>query len=406
MKTIFKIFIVLTSTLLVLFFLTSCQQGTSKTDPHAAEVIGEDAHQHDGEADGEISLEPEVMEEVGIEVAELKRVKFHGHKSFPGTVVPQPDGEAHIGTLVGGRVIEILVHLGQLVQKGDPLCKIESPEIGMAQANYIRTLASYQLAHKEYERQKALRQQDIGSEKSFLEKEANFEQALAELTAAKRTLLSFGFTEEEINKLKNDHRSSGVLTLRSPIKGTITDWNLHIGQRVDLDHDLFHVVDLSRLWVKIAIYEKDLPVIKCEQNVEIIPQSFPTKVYTGKIARIAGEIDPDMRTIDCYIQIDKPDAHLIPLLFVSANVCTGDESREALAIPEDALILDQHGDKLVFVEHEPNHFITKEVETGINSGGWIEVLDGLQEGERVVFKGAFFLKSEMGKGSFGHGHAH
>ncbi|UCE05072.1 MAG: efflux RND transporter periplasmic adaptor subunit [bacterium] len=354
----------------------------------------------------EIEIKPEVMEEVGIEIVAVSRRKFNQIKTYPGKVVARPDGEALVGSLVGGRVVEIHVGLGDRVLKGSTLCNIESPEIGAAQAAYIRALAQYNLAQKDLDRHQKLFSEKIGSEKTLIEKEALEQSARAELAASERALHSLGFLESEVKNLMSNHSTSGMLTLKSPIAGTVTDWSIQLGQRVDSEENLFHIVDLSRLWIQIALYEKDLAYIRNNQSVDIIPQSLSGVNFQGKIVRIGREVKGETRTIDCYVEVANPDEILIPNLFVTCRVQIGSDGEEVLAVPEDAIIIDQHSDRAVYVEHEPQRFVVREVEIGRSSSGWIEVVDGLKEGDRVVFKGAFFIKSEVAKGSFGHGHEH
>lgn len=355
----------------------------------------------------EIVIKSEIMAEVDIKIVPISKQKFEQVKTFPGKVVARPDGEALVGSLIGGRVVEIHVGLGDRVSKGISLCKIESPEIGAAQSAYICALVQNNLAQKDLLRHQKLIAENIGSEKTLLEKEAAAKSAQAELAASERALYSIGFSKSEITALITNHSNSGILTLKSPIAGTVTDWSIRLGQRVEPNSDLFHIVDLSRLWVQISLYEKDLAYIRNDQSVEIIPLSLPGNTFQGKIVRIGREVKGETRTIDCYVELATPDGIFIPNLFVTCRVLVGtDADDKVLAVPEDAVILDQHGDRAVYIEHEPQRFVLKEVGTGRSSNGWIEVIDGLEEGDRVVFKGAYFIKSEVAKGSFGHGHQH
>ncbi|MFH1942982.1 MAG: efflux RND transporter periplasmic adaptor subunit [bacterium] len=364
-----------------------------------------DEHQVEDISD-EIVIELEVMAEVDLQIVPVSKKIFEQIKTYPGKVVARPDGEALVGSLVGGRVVEIPVGLGDRVSKGIALCRIESPEIGSAQSAYIRALAENNLAQKDLIRNQTLIAEKIVSEKILIEKEAAAQSARAELTAAERALYSIGFSKSEIEALMSDHSNSGMLTLKSPIAGTVTDWSIRLGQRVEPNRDLFHIVDLLRLWVQISLYEKDLAYIRIGQSVEVIPQYLPGNTFQGKIVRIGREVKGKTRTIDCYIDVTNKEAILIPNLFVTCRVKVRTDEDEVLAVPENAVIMDEHGDQAVFIEEEPQHFSLREVEIGRSSGGWVEVVDGLKEGDRVVFKGAFFIKSEVAKGSFGHGHAH
>ncbi len=401
----------------LLFLFSACYIGcgrkkqTDAQEQHIAEQA-EDQEEHSRDEQGnenhsgEIVLKPEIIAEVAIEVVPLTKRDFKQIKDFPGTVVPRPDGEAHIGSLVSGRVVEIAVGLGENITKGSLLCRIESPEVGEAQAKYIRAAAEYQFAQKELLRQQKLNEEKIGAEKILFEKEATAQSAHAQLVAAEHTLQSIGFSKSEIEDLMRNSSASGVLTLKSPISGTVTDREIHLGQRVEPERDLFHIVDLSQLWIQISLYEKDLGQIACRQSVDIIPQSYPNNVFKGKIVQIGREVKQETRSIDCFIEVENRDAILIPNLFVTCRVLIGSNSGQIIAVPEHAIVIDEHGDKSVFIEHEPGCYLPKEVLTGRSSDGWAEIVDGLQEGDRVVFKGAFFIKSEAAKGSFGHGHAH
>ena len=413
MKTL-KMLIFITALVVSVIYLAGCgshaesdsheheaSEHTSSDNDHSSDELNEEEHSD------EIVIKPEIMAEVDLKIVPIGKRKFEQINTYPGKVAPRPDGEALVGSLVGGRVVEITVGLGDRVSKGISLCKIESPEIGSVQSAYIRAVAQNNLTQKDLIRHQKLIAENIGSEKTLLEKEAAAKSAQAELAASERALYSIGFSKSEITVLMTNHSTSGILTLKSPIAGTVTDWSIRLGQRVEPNSDLFHIVDLSRLWVQISLYEKDLAYIRNDQSVEIIPQSLQGNTFQGKIVRIGRKVKGETRTIDCYVDVANPEGILIPNLFVTCRVQVGtDADDEVLAVPEDAVIMDQHGDRAVYIEHEPQRFVLKEVETGRSSSGWVEVIDGLKAGDRVVFKGAFFIKSEVAKGSFGHGHEH
>lgn len=396
--------------ILIIVFLNAIFWGCgskNKSDTHnnVENNSTKDEHTEDEHSD-EIIIKPEGLAEVDFEVVPIRKQAFQQVRTYPGIVAPSPDGDAHVGSLISGRVVTIDVRLGKKVKIGTPLCRIESPEIGAAQAAYIRAAAEYELAKKEQTRSQKLKEADIGSEKNLLEKEAALQSAQAEFEAAERGLISIGFSQTEIATMKNDKDCACILTIKSPIDGTVTDWWIKIGQRVDPEKDLFHILDLTKLWIQIAVYEKDLPGIKISQIVNIVPQSFPDKIFQGKIVQIGREVNKETRTINCFAEVPNEGEILIPNLFVTCQIMTDTANDHVLSVPEDAIVIDEHGDQSVYLEVEPFHFAVREVKTDRTSNGWVEILDGLKEGDRVVFKGAFFIKSEVAKGNFGHGHAH
>ncbi len=401
------------TTLIVLIIfgicLMSCKNNTENSQATQKTVTQTEpaGHSENSEEPGAgIVIKPEVLKEVEIEVMPVSKREFTQVKTFPGTVMARPDGDAHIGSLVSGRVVEITIGIGQKVTKGSPLCRIESPEVGMAQAAYIRAVAQNELAQQELARHQKLMTENIGSEKSLIEKEAAAQSAKAELDATLRTLLSIGFSQAEVNDLGKSHATSGVLTLKSPIAGTVTERFIHLGERAEPDRELFHIVDLSRPWIKMSIYERDLIDIRNQQAVEVMPQARPTEIFKGKIVQMGMEVDQNSRTINCYVEILNRADILIPYLFVNCQVKINRDMEKVLAVPDDAIFIDEHGDRAVFIEHEPGHYLLREIKIGRSADKWTEITSGLEPGDRVVFKGAFFIKSEMAKGSFGHGHAH
>lgn len=407
--TIFKTSIIILTALCISVFLLNCG-GKDNSDSHQISEKGsaaasDDLHSEDAHA-LELMIKPEILAEIDFKVVPIKKQYFQQVKTYPGTVVPTPDGDAHVGSLISGRVVAINVRLGEKVNKGTPLCRIESPEIGAAQAAFIRTAAQFELGNKDLARSQKLKAAEIGSEKNLLEKEAFMQSARAEFDAAERGLISIGFSQAEIENLKMNNNSACVLTLKSPIKGTVSDWSIKLGQRIDPEHDLFHVLDLSRLWVQIALYEKDLPEFTLTQKIDIVPQSFPDKIFPGRVVLIGKEVNKETRTIDCFIEVENKGEFLIPNLFVTCHAIQNTDQEPVIIIPEDAIVIDEHGDQLVYIETESSTFSAREITTGRASKGWVEVTEGLQEGDRVVHQGAFFIKSELAKGSFGHGHAH
>jgi len=357
-----------------------------KEEEQSAEVhLADEEHFHEEQEGDEITLSPEAMAEVGVEVIDVEAKTMTETRTYPGSVVPRPDGEALVGSLVGGRIQAVHANLGDTVSPGSPLCSVESPEIGHAQANLIKTSSRFQFVQAEVRRHRALLREKIGSQKDILRMEAELQAAEAERAAAERTLLSLGFAPEEISQCTEQHCIPGLLVLRSPIGGTVATRQVRLGQRVEPGDNLFHVVDLSRLWVRVELYEQDMNWVRIGQSAEIGPQAYPGRVTEGHVVA---------------------DGLLIPNLFVTCRLDGDTVTAGILAVPEESIVQDEHGDWQVFIELEPGHFVPREVETGRSSSGWVEVVHGLSEGERVASRGAFFLKSEAAKSTFGHGHAH
>ncbi len=352
----------------------------------------------------EIVLTPEIIKEIGITVGKPRHAVLHQYFSAQGKVVVNPDYVAHLNSLVTGRVRKIHVQIGDYVKKDDPLFELESLEIANITADYIRAKADFEAEKANYERIKKLREEDIKAEKDLITAKANYERAEAELkAAADRKLHSLGFSDEDVETMfsSTEHRR-GVLVVKSPISGYVTERNIELGQLIQPDTDIMKVIDNTRIWVEAGVYEKDYINLKEGQKVQIEATALPGKRFSGKVIKINKELHPESRTFKVFIEIEKGKTELIPNMFTTVFFYYS-RPDSVLAVPEQAVQFDGT-DYFVFVEDEPNSFVRKNVLIGIRSDSLLQIKDGLKKDDRLVLRKAFFVKSEMEKESFGGDH--
>ena len=366
----------------------------------------EDEAAHHDEAGQIIHLEPEVIDAAGIHAEPVTRCSMVSNIELTGTVMPHPNGEGFIGSMVEGRVKELFVDVGDRVMGGHPLCTIESPTIGEAEAAYITALAELKFLQGDVERHQTLVAEGIGSKKEQLELEAQLASCRSTVAAAERTLHAFGFTEADIDHIQDTQHTAGRVTLRSPVSGIVVERNARLGLQVTPDSDLFHVVNLKHLRIRVDVPELHIDKVETGGEVTIVTQNGCEHTDTGKIERITGIVNPDTRTVTAYVTIRVREGELMPGSFVSVIINSVEDQRDVIAVPSDAVFSDEHGDQLVYVEIEAGEFCPAEIETGRRVNGWVEILEGISEGARVVVSGAFALHSEALKGLFGDGHGH
>jgi len=223
----------------------------------------------------------------------------------------------------------------------------------------------------------------------FRSKEAAFRAA----TARHRTLGAVDHPDDTVS-------IGGLYALSAPIPGTVVERDLVLGQIVGPEDDLFTVADLTNLWIVLDIYDRDLSRVREGLEVEIRTAAFQDETYQGTLTYVGQIVDPTTRTVKARVEISNPRRTLRPGMFGTA-VIHGLESDGALAVPQEA-IQEIAGRSVVFVPAEPGRFEIRNVTVGSVLGGeLVSILDGLSEGERVVSKGSFYLKSELLKESFG-----
>ncbi len=381
--------------------------GLSKVrSENLGEVENLDSHEEHIEEPGVIHLNEAALQEAQIEIEAIGLRSISACVDMPGTVTPHPESEGFIGSMVEGRVKQLDADLGDQVTIGQPLCIIESPVIGEAAAAYLTALADMEYVQKDRDRHQTLMDEGIGSIKELQELEAGLVSVKTRVDATERTLHAIGFSEEDIQSVKDGQHTGGRVVLRSPANGDVVMRQARIGMQVNTELDLFHVIDLNRLRVEIDIPEQYIHEIKPNLDITIVTQNGQVKEIQGSIERVAGKVDPETRTFTAYATILNSERILFPGAFVTIRFNIANGGTKVLALPSKAIFKDEHGDFAVFVEMEPGEFALCEVNTGSTTNGWVEITEGLSLGDRVVTQGAFAIKSESLKGQFGDGHGH
>lgn len=369
-------------------------------DEHADEAHAEDEHG----APNVVKLTPAALKRSDIQTRPPTAGALQRQLRIPAKVDFDPNRVAHIGTFVQGQLVDIGPNIGDTVKARQKLATIQSVTLGQARANLSTARAQFEVAENNYERQKLLRAEGINSERSLAEAQAELHEARAAREAAQSKLTVLG----------DAGKSGSRLTVRSPIDGVVHERPAIRGESVAPGDDLFVIADTSRVWVLGQVYEQQVANLKVGMRAGLTLAAYPGKRWEGQLDYIAGALDPKTRTLTVRVELDNPDGHLRPgllgTLWLAANPADADADAAtpstSLHIPRDA-VQELHGRSVVFVATgEAGEFHAEPVTLGRESGGQIEVLDGLTADASVVVQGAFILKSELMRGELGDGHAH
>jgi cobalt-zinc-cadmium efflux system membrane fusion protein len=361
---------------------------------------GEEGHDEHEEATS-VRMTPETQQEHGVVVAVAKKEQLAGAISATGRVEVNADRIAHVSPRISGKLVAVKASLGDAVASGQTLAMLDSVELGEAVSRYRQTRTRLALAQNNMDRVKALVEKKIAARKEIIQAETDYQTALAELQADEERLLMYGLAKSDLADLGG---RKTLLPVRSPIGGVITEKHAIVGELADPSTNLFTVADLSTLWVLVDINEKDLAKVGKGQAATVTVGAFPELVFAGKITYIADLVDEATRTVKARLEVPNPERKLKPEMFATVALSLPAEAPPTLAIPEDA-IQEIEGEKVVFVTEDGSEFAPRALELGRASGGLVEVVGGLAEGERYAAKGSFLLKSELMKGELGeHGH--
>lgn len=319
-----------------------------------------------------------------------------------GRISLNEDRTIRVGAFIDGRVIKVLVRVGDRVREGQVLAEIHSHDVHEAGANLAQARAgltqqrnkaafartSLERAERLFEA-KALSKQEL--ERTRVEYESSQQDVVhaeAELERAKGHLEILGLSPE---KLEYD----APVLITAPIAGVVMEREVTTGTSVNPGDHLFTLSDLGQVWVVAEVEEKHLMELRVGLPVVVEVAAYAGREFSGTVAKIGDKLNPQTRMVEVRCLIDNRSGLLKPEMYTVTRIASG-ERRRGLMVPSSAL-QDVDGQSVIFVARDDRTFEKREVRTGRPSGDLVEIVDGVRPGERVVAVGGFLLKSEMQK---------
>ena len=382
--------------LLMVVMYQGCKRGadapSNPSSPQASAATSESAQSH------------------AIETETVAPQPIAGTILATGKILVSEDRMANIGPVHEGRLVRLYAGQGSNVKKGQKLADLESADIDQAEADYLKALADYdnarrtsvadvKLAQATYDRTKILFEKTITAGKNLEAAEHDLELAKAAaassvagtraaLTAARRHLLILGLKESDVDALASKPALAAVFSLTSPIAGIVVERNATIGATVGSDANLFKIIDISRVWIDANVFEKDLERVKRGQEVKVSVPAFPGSGFSGRVILVSSVVDPETRSVKVRTEVPNRDGRLKPDMFANVEIIT-DLHRTAISIPQSA-VLNDGGKTVVFVA-DGSGYKKRAVTAGIQGNDRVEIIEGLQAGDKVVVKGNYLL---------------
>ncbi|MFZ1981835.1 MAG: efflux RND transporter periplasmic adaptor subunit [Smithella sp.] len=295
-----------------------------------------------------------------------------------GRIEADEQKQATINTKIEGWIEKLYVdYTGRYVKKGEPLVEIYSPELLATQQEFLEVLKwAKQPGDKKKDDMLSL----------MLAKDAD-----AALDAARKRLRLWDISEAQIKQIEQTGKPVRTLTLYSPVSGFVTQKMAVLGMKVMPGEKLFDIADLSTIWIIADIYEYELPFVKVGQPARITLSYFPGKELSSKIDYIYPTISADTRTAKVRLTLPNPGGQLKPEMFTNVEIKIS--LGKKLVIPESAVI-DTGTSQVVYVDKGEGVFEPREVELGLRADRFVEVLQGIKAGEKVVSSANFLIDSE------------
>jgi membrane fusion protein, heavy metal efflux system len=302
------------------------------------------------------------------------------HKAVPalhvtGVVQPDISRAVPVISLASGRVIEIKARLGDIVEKGQLLLRVQSNDVSGAYQTYKKAENDERLARQQLERAQTLFDKGAVAKSALEQADDTEADAKADLTAATEQLRLLGIDKEH---------PSGIVDITAPISGVITDQQVTNASGVQAlsGPNPFTISDLSYVWIICDVYENDLDAVHPGQSADIRLNAYPSQGLQGRVDNILPVLDPSIRTAKVRLEVKNPGMMRIGM-FATATFY-GKQPETHAAIPASA-ILHLHDREWVYTPLGNSHFKRVEVSTGnMLPDKQQEVVSGLKPGDQVV----------------------
>ena len=346
------------------------------------------------------------MHQLGIVKVEL--YPFRVQKLAIGQIAYNEDTSTAVLTPFPGRVTRLIAKIGDNVNRGDPLFEIDSPEVVQPQNDFIAAVTAMNKARSQHDlavivekRFKDLYEGKAAALKEYQQAQGqlvgaqnDMRSAEMSLEAARARLRIVGFTDAEVAALKEKGTVRRATPIPAPIDGTVIARKVGPGQYVrnDTGEALYVIADLSTMWLKAQVPEKEISSIRVGQDVEVKVSALPDRVLRARVTAINAATDATTRRVIVRSEIPNPEGALKSEMFASFKIATGDDEPSP-SVPVQAVI--REGDHaVVWVEEEPMLFRRRKVTLGIEQEGRMQIREGLKAGELVAGRGAIFVDNE------------
>jgi len=344
-----------------------------------------------------------------LSLAQVQMHVFRAQKTGVGQIAFNEDASTVVLTPFSGRVTRLIARLGDVIKRGDPLFEIDSPEVVQAQTDLIAAVQGLEKAKSQLVLAKSVldRQVSLLSGRATAQREvdqarneqaaadSDFQTAQGTLTATRnRMRVIVGRDQAEVERVERERTVNPLITVDSPIDGTVIGRKVGPGQyvRTDSSEPLYAIANLSTMWLKANVPENDIPLVRVGQDIEVKVSALPDRLFKARITAIGAASDAATRRVVVRSEIPNPDGALKAEMFATFRIATGEGDR-APAVPVSALIRD--GDvATVWVEEQPTVFRRRQVKAGIEQDGLVQIREGLKPGEVVVARGAIFVDNE------------
>ncbi|KAM3098338.1 efflux RND transporter periplasmic adaptor subunit [Phormidesmis sp. 146-12] len=407
-----------------------------------------------GQSVGAIQVDAETANRMGLKVEPVSRQQLAFGVKATGQIETLPNQQVEVTTPVTGTVLRLFAKPGDRVNLGQPIALMTSPELAELRTTALdrgteatsavqHAEADLRLAQKTYAQQQKIAEAEIRqaqtelgfsqerydrdleltktgalprrtaleSQTKLAEAKAAFAKAQSRLSvseaeaqlqraqsavemAQSKVQLSGQTYQTRLRQLGATANEDGTITVMAPISGIVVDHETTIGESgQDAGKQIMTIVNGNRVQIAANIYEKDLSKIQVGQRVQVKVNGLPNRSFTGRIGTIGATVEGESRIVPVKAEIENSDGALKPGMFSELEVLTDQTPVAVLAVPASAIVQTNDKKTVVFVQNG-TAFQPTEVSLGQRSGNFVEIKNGVFDGDRIVTQRASQLYAQ------------
>ncbi|HEX3522114.1 MAG TPA: efflux RND transporter periplasmic adaptor subunit [Stellaceae bacterium] len=323
---------------------------------------------------GIVKINPERIQTLGVRTEAVARRNMAHTVRAVGTVAADERRIGVVNPKFEGWIEKLYVNTtGQTVKRGDALLEVYSPDLVLAQREYLVARAALaDMAHAD-----AMTRDNA--------------KAIAE--AALSRLKNWDISADQLTRLQRSGAATRTLTLRAPIGGIVMEKQALEGLHFGAGDMLYRITDLSTVWLMADLFEQDLAQIRAGQSAKITVQAYPGRAFDGRVAFVYPTVNAQTRTSKVRIEVPNPDLLLKTDMYATVDIAAPVGDTTVLAVPDSA-VLDTGTRQTILVDRGEGRFEPRAVKLGARADGYVAVLEGLHEGEKVVIGANFLIDAE------------
>ena len=308
----------------------------------------------------QVEIDPAVVQNLGVRTATVEHDRLWRRIDTVGYVDYDERLISHIHLRTDGWIEKLHVKSeGERVRKGEVLFELYSRELVNAQEEYLQALNTGSSGLKQ---------------------------------ASRERLQALGMTTDQIDRLARTRQVRQYVPYHARQDGIVAALNIREGMYVQPKTEVMTLADLSSVWLMVDVFERQADWVEAGQPAEVRMPYLPGEMWEGEVEFVYPTLDAKTHTLKARLRFDNPQERLKPDMYADVRIFAGPRE-DILIIPREALIRTGENERVILALGE-GRFTAQEVVSGIESGDWVEIRRGLEEGDRVVTSGQFLIDSE------------